>query len=238
MDSNDKFRRFSAIAAAFAAAAAIGTWLAVGFLAVWFLWPRDAQGAEFSVTRDYVLPMFQRTSEGIMTGGASLVVIRPGYALTNYHAVRQAELPGMNTIEVVTGMGTFPLVIAATGPGFDLALVHSPALMCPCATLGNDPARDETVIAVGFPRVRQIQTQWLTAGLIQRSDGIIIQHSAWMTTGNSGGGLFAYQQGQWVLVGLNRAIVKIDRQELNNVGYAVPVSVLRGFLEAVKDLTQ
>lgn len=238
MDTNDKSSRFSRIAAAIAAAAAIGTWVAVAFLAAWIFWPRQTQAAEFSVTRAYVLPMFQRSREGAAIASASVVVIRPGYAVTNYHAVRRAELPDNGvTIEVLTGEGTFPLTIAGTGPGFDLALVRSDALKCPCATLGHDPVRDEPVIAVGFPRIRVIRQQWLTTGLVQSSDGTIIQHSAWMSIGNSGGGLFGYQRGEWVLVGINRAILR-DSQEFNNVGYAVPVSVVQSFLDAVKELTQ
>ncbi len=234
METKDK-APFFAYATASVAALVTGL-VAIVLIAIFA--PRCAQAAEFSVVRTYVQPMFQRSAEGVMVGAASLVVLQPGYALTNYHTVRRAELPG-TTIEVVNGSGTHPLTIAATAPGFDIALVSSPALVCPCATLGYDPAQDETVIAVGFPRVRAIQQQWLTTGLIQRSDGLVIQHSAWMTVGSSGGGLFAYQRGQWVLVGLNRAIWFTEqRQELNNVSYAVPVSQLRAFLQTVKDLTQ
>jgi S1-C subfamily serine protease len=238
MDTNDKSSRFSIIAATIAAAATILTWIAVAAFAAWIFWPRPAQAAEFSVTRGYVLPMFQRAASGVFVASASIVVIRPGYAVTVYHAVSRAELAeNATTLEVVTGEGTFPLTVAATGPGFDLALVHSPALKCPCAPLGYDPVQDEPVVAVGFPRVRAIRQQWLTMGLVQSQGGAFIQHTAWLSTGNSGGGLFGYQQGRWVLVGLNRAIM-IERQEFNNVGYAVPISAVQGFLDTVKELTQ
>lgn len=237
MDTNGKSDRYIRIAAAIGAAAAIGTWVAAAVLAAWIFWPKQAQAAEFSVVRTYVVPMFQRAETGQLVSGATVVVVQPGYALTVYHAIQRAEL-GTVKLEVVTGEGTFPLTIAGAAPGLDLALVASPALKCPCAPLGHDPVQDEPVIAVGFPRVRLIGQQWLTTGLVQNSSGAIIKHSAWMTTGNSGGGLFAYQRGQWVLVGLNRAIMVTDRQEFNNVGYAVPVSAVQGFLDAVKELTQ
>lgn len=237
MDSNDKFNRFSRVAAAIAAAAAIGTWVAVGFLAVWFLSMKPAQAAGFSDVRAYVMPMFQRAETGQLVSGATVVVIQPGYALTAYHAVQRAEL-GTVKLEIVTGEGTSPLAVAGTAPGFDLALVTSPALKCPCAPLGHDPVQDEMVIAVGFPRVMLIGQQWLTTGLVQNSSETVIKHSAWLTTGNSGGGLFAYQRGQWRLVGVNRAIMITERQEFNNVSYAVPISLVQVFLDAVKELTQ
>jgi S1-C subfamily serine protease len=152
------------------------------------------------------------------------VVVSPGLVLTASHCVPAPTLtlrPG----------GNEPQVVANGDDSLDYALLRFPAAEapCPCATLATREAeRGEPVQIVGFPL--GLGGQVLTLG---ESQGIFegprmpygrrLVTTAQVAGGNSGGGVFAYRDGEYQLVGL---LV----EGAGHLSFAVPLADLRPFL--------
>jgi S1-C subfamily serine protease len=140
----------------------------------------------------------------------SAVVIAPGVALTAGHCLqRNLTVDGLKVDVVVTAPD-----------GKDIAVLRVPGLECPCAERGVRPAQGDKVLAIGFPvdregnRIVSPEAGVQAVGALRlvapsfppsphadedyiRTDAAIIDH------GDSGGGLFARQNGVWKVVGIN-----------------------------------
>jgi hypothetical protein len=141
----------------------------------------------------------------------SAVVIAPNFALTARHCT-------------AIGMAIDGIVVAyisvAGSQAVDIALVNVPGLKCPCAALGGRPVYGTRVVAIGFPGRLEGERRMTEAATVNYI-GSAITIAPWMAhplsingvfiftdkaiidSGDSGGGLFAFQGGQWVLVGIN-----------------------------------
>jgi hypothetical protein len=81
---------------------------------------------------------------------------------------------------------------------------------CPCVPVGSTPSIDSKVYVVGFPIYNDLGVQYLTEGRYQgmlRSDAYpTLRFFAALSTpaffGNSGGGAFQVQDGEFKLVGI------------------------------------
>lgn len=121
-------------------------------------------------------------------GHGSMVMIAPGLALTAAHVAVNKKL-------LVNGK---PTKVLKSNEELDLALVQVQQ-DCPCIKLGVIPALDSPVVAVGYPLD---EGQWATVGTAQSYKPTRLTSNTPIAFGNSGGGLFQFQAGQWKLVGI------------------------------------
>jgi S1-C subfamily serine protease len=158
------------------------------------------------------------------TGAGSGIIIAPdGYILTNDHVVASAQL-----LQATLEDGrTMPAEVIGTDPATDLAVIRVNASGLPFASLGNSAALrvGQLVIAIGNPFGFQstVSTGVVSAvgrALRSRSGRLIeniIQHSAPLNPGNSGGPLV---DSRGRVVGINTAIIMMAQ----GIGFAIPAN--------------
>lgn len=136
----------------------------------------------FDTPRSYVEKIY---TEG---GSGSAVVIAPGLVLTAAHVAENSNL-------LINGKPTKTLKISKK---VDLALVQA-QVDCPCVKLGESPILGDAVVAVGWSLGK---IEYATPGTVQGwGDGMLWTDTT-IAPGNSGGGVFAFQKGEWKLVGI------------------------------------
>ena len=168
------------------------------------------------------------------SGGSGFIVSADGYVVTNNHVIDDAE-----AVQVVLDGRNFDAEVKGTDAATDLALLKIDARDLPVLPLGDsDLLRvGDWVMAIGSP---QALTNSVTVGVVsakQRRINIsdatssfenFIQTDAAINFGNSGGPLVNLQ-GE--VVGINTAISFGSE----NIGFAVPVNVLKDVLSQLRD---
>jgi S1-C subfamily serine protease len=158
--------------------------------------------------------------------GSGVIVAPDGYILTNHHVVHKSE---SLTATLPEGKELAARMVGAD-PATDLAVIRANASSLPHAILGDsDLLRvGQLVIAIGNPFGFQstVSTGVVSAlGRAMRSrDGRlienIIQHTAPLNPGNSGGPLV---DSRGCIVGINTAIIVIAQ----GIGFSIPVNTAR-----------
>jgi serine protease Do len=169
-------------------------------------------------------------------GGTGFVVSEGGEIVTNYHVVE-----GADRVEVRINKERFTAKVIGKDPATDLALLKIDAKRTlPKLPLGDsDRLRvGEWVMAVGDPLnfdktvtvgvVSAKDRSGLTADLSTRSFESFIQTDAAINFGNSGGPLINVN-GE--VIGINTAMYR----PAQNIGFAVPVNVLKTILPQLRE---
>ncbi len=169
----------------------------------------------------------QNQAAGDQAGAGSGVVIAPdGYILTNEHVIQNAS---SLEVRLTDGTGLSATVIGKD-PATDLAVIRANASFLPSSTLGSsDRLRvGQLTIAMGNPFGFQstVSTGVVSAlGRALRSTQgrlieNIIQHTAPLNPGNSGGPLV---DSTGKVVGINTAIIAMAQ----GIGFAIPANTAR-----------
>jgi S1-C subfamily serine protease len=167
--------------------------------------------------------------------GSGVVVTPDGYLLTNEHVVQKVREA---RVTFVDGR-TVPAVLAGRDPATDLAVLRAQAGALPYAELASAKRlrAGELVVAVGNPygfesTVSAGVVSALGRSLRSRQGRLIegvVQHSAALNPGNSGGPLL---DAHGHVVGINTAIIAVAQ----GIGFAVPASTAQWVLTEI--LTQ
>lgn len=161
-----------------------------------------------------------------MGAGSGVLVTPDGYILTNHHVVETADLLRI-TLTDGTSVGAH---VVGSDPPSDLAVIRAEVGGLPYATLGDSSLlrAGQLVIAMGNPFGFQstVSTGVVSAvgrGLRSREGRLIenvIQHTAPLNPGNSGGPLV---DSRGRVVGINTAIIAIAQ----GIGFAIPADTAR-----------
>jgi len=164
---------------------------------------------------------------GEPVGAGSGVIIAPdGYILTNDHVVQNAR-----RLTVVLEDGTdLDATLVGTDPATDLAVLRAESSGLPYASMGDSAQLrvGQLVIAIGNPFGFQstVSTGVVSAlgrALRSREGRLIeniIQHTAPLNPGNSGGPLV---DSRGLVVGVNTAIIAMAQ----GIGFAIPAATAR-----------
>jgi len=160
-------------------------------------------------------------------GAGSGVLLTPdGYLLTNHHVVKDA---GRCRVMLTDGRNLGATVVGQDPPN-DLALIRADGSGLPYAALGDSSTLrvGQLVIAIGNPLGFQssVSTGVISAtgrgmrSLDRRLIENVIQHTAPLNPGNSGGPLV---DSRGRIVGINTAIIPFAQ----GIGFAVPANTAR-----------
>ncbi len=165
-------------------------------------------------------------SEPGQAAGSGVVITPDGYVLTNDHVVHGAE-----ELSVTMTNGTvLAAAVAGTDPATDIAVVRAAGSSLPYATLGDLSGlrAGQLVIAIGNPFGFQstVSTGVVSAvgrALRNREGRLIeniIQHTAPLNPGNSGGPLL---DSRGHIVGINTAIIMMAQ----GIGFSIPADTAK-----------
>lgn len=152
----------------------------------------------------------------------SAVAVGGGFLATNCHVVK-----GVETLVVSDGTGTYPVLGYYPYNKVDLCLLYSNAFRSKGVRLAREkPSIGDKVYALGNPKGL---TLTLTEGLVSAirkhpDNGPMIQTSAMISEGSSGGALFN-EQGE--LVGITTSGIR----EASGLNFAISVQTLKKSME-------
>lgn len=163
--------------------------------------------------------------------GTGFFLRNAGFIITNEHVVR-----GNREVIIDGALLKRQLVeVAFTDPQHDLALLRFYDEKLPQLPLATDTQVKEgdKVLAMGHPfGLRFSTTSGIISNIAFQEGGVnYLQHDAALNPGNSGGPL-VNSEGQ--IIGINTFVMR-DGQ---NMGFALPVSVLMKTLEEIKNLNK
>ena len=163
--------------------------------------------------------------------GSGVIITTDGYIVTNHHVV-----DGASAIEVGLANGkTYEAKLVASDAKTDMAVIKIEATDLNAATFGDSSQLvvGQTVLAIGNPlgSLGGTVTEGIISALdreitIEKESMTLMQISAAVNPGNSGGGLFD-EQGN--LIGIVNAKVSTDSSgdPIEGLGFAIPANIAR-----------
>lgn len=151
--------------------------------------------------------------DGKVVMQGSGVVVAPQGVATNRHVVE-----GAASIRIRQGTRTWDAIVAHVDPAHDLCQLHVPGLTAHPVVLRNSPTLrpGARVYAIGAPKGLELTlSEGLISGFRKHKGDVIIQTTAPISPGSSGGGLF---DNHGRLVGLTTFLI----EESQNLNFALP----------------
>ncbi|MCL6481490.1 MAG: trypsin-like peptidase domain-containing protein [Firmicutes bacterium] len=170
-------------------------WLAC--LAFWVVVPAaatqkpssDDPGTQvFAKVSPSVVVVLGRDMQGQPVAQGSGVVIAPERVITNCHVLEEAL-----SLEVRSGEHNLAAARSRSDPARDLCLLHVPGLTAPAVTRGSvrELRVGQRVYAVGAPAGLELTiSEGIVSSLRRLESDVLIQTTAPISRGSSGGGLF------------------------------------------------
>jgi len=180
--------------------------------------PADAKTPQeiFAQVSPSVVVVEVSDAAGKQQGNGSGVVIAPGEIVTNCHVATAGK-----TLQIRLGDAHYPATIHYADNDHDLCQLSVPKLSAPAVQLGDAGSLSpgQRVVAIGAPESLELSiSEGLISALRDYGDGSrVIQTTASISPGSSGGGLFD-EAGR--LIGLTTFFLK----EGQNLNFALPVS--------------
>ncbi len=174
--------------------------------------PRTAEDI-FNQVSQSVVRINVANSAGAPVASGSGVVIGPGAVITNCHVALRGD-----TLEVKLGGVSYSASVEVANEERDLCLLNVVGLRAPAVSLGSiDSLRvGQRVYAVGAPQGLDLTiSDGIVSGLREMQGGKMIQTTAPVSPGSSGGGLFD-TSGRMV------GVVTFQNKVGQNLNFAVP----------------
>lgn len=171
-----------------------------------------------------VVTVYAASHDGGVANQASGVVVRPHYVMTNCHVLKGGDFAG-----VKAGGATITAELVEVRLNYDLCLLHAALLDAP--PLVRRSTRDlrvgQRVYALGAPLGLELTfTEGLVSGLRPEHGYVLIQTSAAVSPGSSGGALLTQDGG---LVGIVSFKLGDETGHSENLNFAMPIDLLDEF---------
>jgi serine protease Do len=175
--------------------------------------------------------------------GSGFIISKDGWVITNAHVATAG--PGVVTLLMADGKTQVSAdVVGFAKGGVDLAVLKiSGQHNLPMIKLGNHRSIEvgNQVYAIGTP-LAEVNQNTFTLGIVSALRTGIIQHSAAIAPGNSGGPLL---NGNGELIGVNTSgalapVICADGQQCGvlhgsiGIGYAIEIDVVKAFVADIK----
>ena len=179
----------------------------------------------FSMASPSVVVVRARDAQGKLIGFGSGVVIAPAQVITNCHVTNKGA-----RLEVKSGPGTLPASLRYTDRERDLCQLAVPGLTAPAVKIGSVKQLKigARVVALGAPQGLELSlSDGIVSALRGAGDASIIQTTAPISPGSSGGGLFD-EEGR--LIGITTYYLA----EGQNLNFALPADWIAALPERAK----
>lgn len=160
----------------------------------------------------YLIEIFDKSGKQVATGSA--VAVDSAHVVTNAHVVENGA-----AFRLVSGKTSWPATLVNVDEAHDLARlkVASPVSLKPVKTRNSETLEvGERVFAIGAPRGLELTiSEGLISGIRPYADFKVIQTSAPVSHGSSGGALFDHRG---ALIGITTFVLA----EAQNLNFAIP----------------
>lgn len=175
--------------------------------------------AVYAAAAPSVVVIESLNTSGVAASRGSGVVVGTEQVITNCHVVQYAS-----AVRVRSGSNEHTAVPDTADTHLDLCLIRVPGLEAPTVRRGSvkQVRVGQAVFAIGTPHgLERTLSQGLVSALRETEEGTLIQTSAAISPGSSGGGLF---DGEGRLIGITTFQHKLGQ----NLNFALPVDLLDG----------
>ncbi|MBR2287236.1 MAG: trypsin-like peptidase domain-containing protein [Clostridia bacterium] len=195
----------------------------------------------------------QPTTQEVLAGTGSGVVIAEHYVLTNYHVVEDAS--SLKVTVAVDGQeepDTFNAEVVATDENLDVAVIYAPKLNLKPVTLGDSDTLQvgDWAICIGNPLGEQFSGT-VTTGIIsalnrsisssgydkygrkETTTNTMIQTDAAINNGNSGGGMFSVTGELMGIPTIKYSGTAYSGATIDGIGMCIPINAAKPLINDV-----
>ena len=195
----------------------------------------------------------QQTTQEVLAGTGSGVVIAPHYVLTNYHVVEDASsLKVSVSVEGQTDPDLYNAEVVATDENLDVAVIYAPKLELDAVKLGDSDTLQigDWAICIGNPLGEQFAGS-VTTGIIsalnrsisssgydkygrkETTTNTMIQTDAAINNGNSGGGMFSVTGELMGIPTIKYSGTAFSGATIDGIGMCIPINAAKPLINDV-----